>query len=203
MCAHNGQLGVALTLGATLPSHSAIQRWFGEPVRAVIVPTSTFQANKRGFPALSKAHQAVLLSFFQLNVQVQLSCNAVTWSCRLLREGTPLPSHTPPRCCFSAWLVTHHKFCSCCFSGQSPSPLLDPLFCCFSGWLWPSSCCLDTHQQQQRQVCLWTSLPCSHPWVIGQSQICARVMRYLPAAEHCIFSPQQQSPSKTPCFALK
>ena len=131
MCAHNGQLGVALTLGVTLPSHSAIQRWFGEPVRAVIVPTSTFQANKRGFPALPKAHQAVLLSFFQLNVQVQLSCNAVTWSCRLLREATPLPSHTTPRCCFSAWLVTHHKFCSCCFSGQAPSPLLDPLFCCF------------------------------------------------------------------------
>ena len=70
MCAHSGQLGVALTLGAAVPSHSAIQRWFGEPVRAIVVPTTTFQNNKRGFPALPKAHQAVLLSFFQLNVQV-------------------------------------------------------------------------------------------------------------------------------------
>lgn len=70
MCAHNGQLGVALTLGAAVPSHSALQRWFGEPVRAIVVPTSVFQTNKRGFPALPKAHQAVLVSFFQLNVQV-------------------------------------------------------------------------------------------------------------------------------------
>lgn len=57
-------------LGAAVPSHSAIQRWFGEPVRAIVVPTSVFQTNKRGFPALPKAHQAVLVSFFQLNVQV-------------------------------------------------------------------------------------------------------------------------------------
>ncbi|KAL3148615.1 Protein arginine N-methyltransferase 5 [Trebouxia sp. C0009 RCD-2024] len=73
MCAHQGQLGVALTLGAAVPSHSALQRWFGEPVRAIVVPTSIFQTNKRGFPALPKAHQAVLVSFFQLNVQVLLS----------------------------------------------------------------------------------------------------------------------------------
>lgn len=71
MCAHNGQLGVALTLGPSAPSQSAIQRWYGEPVRAIVVPTSIFQTNKRGFPALSKAHQAVLVSFFQLNVQVR------------------------------------------------------------------------------------------------------------------------------------
>ena len=91
MCAHNGQLGIALTLGAAVPSHSAIQRWFGEPVRAVVVPTSTFQNNKRGFPALPKAHQAVLLSFFQLNVQVGMSCNASC--CRFL--GIAPPPHPP------------------------------------------------------------------------------------------------------------
>ena len=76
MCAHHGQLGVALTLGAAVPPHSAVQRWFGEPVRAIVVPTSIFQNNKRGFPALSKAHQAVLLSFFPLNVQVGVNCSA-------------------------------------------------------------------------------------------------------------------------------
>jgi len=65
MCGHNGQLGVALELGASLPSEAEVQRWYGEPV---------FQTNKRGFPALSKAHQAVLLSFFQLNVQVRHTC---------------------------------------------------------------------------------------------------------------------------------
>ena len=70
MCSHNGQLGVALELGSSVPAQSEIQRWFGEPVRAIVVPVSVFQTNKRGFPALSKAHQAVLVSFFQLNVQV-------------------------------------------------------------------------------------------------------------------------------------
>ncbi|DBA92605.1 TPA: hypothetical protein ACH3X1_002824 [Trebouxia sp. C0004] len=73
MCGHNGQLGVALELGPCLPSEAEVQRWYGEPVRAIVVPVSVFQTNKRGFPALSKAHQAVLLSFFQLNVQVLLS----------------------------------------------------------------------------------------------------------------------------------
>ena len=74
MCGHNGQLGVALELGPSLPSEAEMRRWYGEPVRAIVVPVSVFQTNKRGFPALSKAHQAVLVSFFQLNVQVRHMC---------------------------------------------------------------------------------------------------------------------------------
>ncbi|KAL0038065.1 hypothetical protein WJX79_000828 [Trebouxia sp. C0005] len=73
MCGYNGQLGVALELGPSLPSEAEVRRWYGEPVRAIVVPVSVFQTNKRGFPALSKGHQAVLVSFFQLNVQVLLS----------------------------------------------------------------------------------------------------------------------------------
>ena len=74
MCGHNGQLGVALELGPSLPSEAEVRRWYGEPVRAIVVPVSVFQTNKRGFPALSKAHQAVLVTFFQLNVQVSHMC---------------------------------------------------------------------------------------------------------------------------------
>ena len=104
MCAHSGQLGVALTLGTAIPSQTAIQRWFGEPVRAIVVPTSSFQTNKRGFPALPKAHQAVLVSFFQLNVQVGMNCSAVTWCCRLLGMAVA-SSNSPPPCfaCSSRW----------------------------------------------------------------------------------------------------
>lgn len=87
MCAHQGQLGVALTLGAAVPSHSALQRWFGEPVRAIVVPTSIFQTNKRGFPALPKAHQAVLVSFFQLNVQVDSAAKQVACCVMFLGGG--------------------------------------------------------------------------------------------------------------------
>ena len=150
MCAHNGQLGVALTLGAAIPSHAAIQRWFGEPVRAVVVPTTTFQTNKRGFPALPKAHQAVLVSFFQLNVQVGLSCNAVTWCCRLLRMAlNPTP--------FSILLLLRMA------RPSLPTPLRLLLMMATLAPLWPlslllfrmavaSSCCFDNDQQQQMQV---------------------------------------------------
>ena len=48
----------------------AAQAWAGEPVKAVMVSTSLFLTNKRGFPTLSRAHQALLASFFRLGVQV-------------------------------------------------------------------------------------------------------------------------------------
>lgn len=45
-------------------------RWCGEPLKAVIVPTSVFSTNKRGYPVLSKAHQELLATVFKWNVQV-------------------------------------------------------------------------------------------------------------------------------------
>ena len=56
--------------GARLVCPQAAQVWAGEPVKAVMVPTSLFLTNKRGFPTLSRAHQALLASFFRLGVQV-------------------------------------------------------------------------------------------------------------------------------------
>lgn len=70
-CSHNSKLGVILEIPAVLPPQECIDRWTGEPVRAVLLSTKVFQTNKRGYPALSKAHQAVLTAFFQLNVQVR------------------------------------------------------------------------------------------------------------------------------------
>lgn len=37
-----------------LPSREVLQRWRGEPVRAVIFPTPIFLTNKKGYPVLSK-----------------------------------------------------------------------------------------------------------------------------------------------------
>lgn len=37
-----------------LPSREVLQRWRGEPVRALIFPTSIFLTNKKGYPVLSK-----------------------------------------------------------------------------------------------------------------------------------------------------
>ncbi len=40
--------------------------------RAVVVPTSIFMTNKRGFPTLSRRHQDFLADCFTRNVQVRL-----------------------------------------------------------------------------------------------------------------------------------
>ena len=70
LCEHHTQLGLILTLPASLEEPQAAQVWAGEPVRAVMVPTGLFLTNKRGFPTLSRPHQALLASFFRLGVQV-------------------------------------------------------------------------------------------------------------------------------------
>ncbi|GFO27083.1 protein arginine N-methyltransferase 5 [Plakobranchus ocellatus] len=73
LCDSNKRLGVALELTPDLPSPGVIERWLSEPVKAVVVPTSLFLTNKKGYPVLSKAHQAVIKSLFKLEVQVIIS----------------------------------------------------------------------------------------------------------------------------------
>jgi protein arginine N-methyltransferase 5 len=63
---HNARLGVALELTADLPSQSAIERWVAEPVKALIIPTSSFINNVKGYPVLPKRHQAVVRLFLKV-----------------------------------------------------------------------------------------------------------------------------------------
>lgn len=73
LCDSNSRLQVALELTADLPSTDLeLNRWFAEPVRAVIVPADIFLTNKQGFPVLSKRHKTLLLQFFRYRVQVIL-----------------------------------------------------------------------------------------------------------------------------------
>ena len=39
---------IVLEIGESIPDHLAIQRWFAEPVKAVVIPTSIFIPNKSG-----------------------------------------------------------------------------------------------------------------------------------------------------------
>lgn len=73
LCGHSSKLGLILEIPATLPTDLCLAHWAGEPVRAVMLSTKVFQANKRGYPALSRGHQAVIAAFYQMNVQVS-SC---------------------------------------------------------------------------------------------------------------------------------
>ena len=70
LCSHNSKLGLILEVPSAMPSQDCLDRWVGEPVRAVMLSTKVFQSNKRGYPALPRGHQAALAMFFTLNVQV-------------------------------------------------------------------------------------------------------------------------------------
>jgi len=73
LCEHNPKLGIMLDVPAVLPPKEEIVRWHGEPVKALVLSTSVFLVNKRGYPTLSKAHQEMLTTFFQHGVQVGVS----------------------------------------------------------------------------------------------------------------------------------
>ncbi|XP_002130195.2 protein arginine N-methyltransferase 5 [Ciona intestinalis] len=52
-----------------LPDPETLKQWLGEPVRVVILNTSIFLTNKKGFPVLSRAHQHLIMQLFRLNSQ--------------------------------------------------------------------------------------------------------------------------------------
>lgn len=64
------RIKLAVELTADLPDTAGILRWTGEPVNAIIIPTSIFILNKAGYPVLSGVHQKVVQKFMALNVQV-------------------------------------------------------------------------------------------------------------------------------------
>ncbi len=65
MCECHPKLGVALELTGDLPSAAEMQRWLGEPVRCIVIPTAIFLTNRKGFPVLSKAHQTYVVKLFR------------------------------------------------------------------------------------------------------------------------------------------
>jgi protein arginine N-methyltransferase 5 len=65
MCEYHPKIQVALELTGDLSSHEELQRWLGEPIKAVILPTDIFLTNRKGFPTLSQMHQRFLLKLFQ------------------------------------------------------------------------------------------------------------------------------------------
>ncbi|KAL4706818.1 hypothetical protein ACJJTC_010052 [Scirpophaga incertulas] len=67
---YDKKVGVVLELSADLPSKEILNRWLGEPVKAVIVPTSLFHTNKKGYPVLSRAHQEVVVSMMEHEAQI-------------------------------------------------------------------------------------------------------------------------------------
>ncbi|XP_077414471.1 protein arginine N-methyltransferase 5 [Vanacampus margaritifer] len=69
LCDYNKRVCLAIEVGADIPSETVIDKWFGEPIKAAILPTSIFLTNKTGFPVLSKAHQRIIVRLFKLEAQ--------------------------------------------------------------------------------------------------------------------------------------
>ncbi|XP_032513622.1 protein arginine N-methyltransferase 5 [Danaus plexippus] len=67
------RIGVVLEISADLPSKDIVNRWLGEPVKAIILPTSLFHNNKKGYPVLSRAHQQIVVSMVERDAQVIVS----------------------------------------------------------------------------------------------------------------------------------
>lgn len=62
-------------MSADLPSKNEIDRWLGEPVECIIIPSDIFIRNAANYPVLSKAHQEVISAFLQNNVHFMVKCN--------------------------------------------------------------------------------------------------------------------------------
>ena len=63
------RLFLALSLDKGIPDEDRLERWLGEPVKALIISTSLFLTNKRGCPVLPRSVQAVIKRFIPLKVQ--------------------------------------------------------------------------------------------------------------------------------------
>lgn len=60
LCGYHPQLYVALDLSMPLPPTSSMMRWINEPVSHLWLPSSSFLANAKGYPVLSKSAQTLV-----------------------------------------------------------------------------------------------------------------------------------------------
>ncbi|RMZ85656.1 hypothetical protein DV737_g634, partial [Chaetothyriales sp. CBS 132003] len=66
ICKYSSRLFVALDLPNLLPPVTVQSRWYSEPVRLLTLDASIFVKNSKGYPVLSKAHQALISRFVRL-----------------------------------------------------------------------------------------------------------------------------------------
>jgi len=72
-CDYHRSVCLALELSVDLPDEQELNRWLGEPIKAVIAPTSIFLTNKMGFPVLSRPHQVFVNKLFDLDTCIFIS----------------------------------------------------------------------------------------------------------------------------------
>ncbi len=66
LCGEHPNLGVALELTQDLPARVMLDKWVAEPVRVVLLSTSSYVTNKVGYPVLSRRHQDFIKMMFTM-----------------------------------------------------------------------------------------------------------------------------------------
>jgi protein arginine N-methyltransferase 5 len=66
VCKYNSRLSVALALPRSIPGPAIQTRWFAEPLRLLTFSEASFVTNTRGYPVVTKAHQALLTKYMRL-----------------------------------------------------------------------------------------------------------------------------------------
>lgn len=66
LCGEHPNLGIALQLTQDLPARGVLERWVAEPVRVVLLSTSSYVTNKVGYPVLSRRHQDFIKMMFTM-----------------------------------------------------------------------------------------------------------------------------------------
>ncbi|MBV35880.1 MAG: hypothetical protein CMP47_10600 [Rickettsiales bacterium] len=66
ICKYPSRLCVALSLPKLLPPTPIQSRWYSEPVRIITLDSKVFSKNAKGYPVLSRAHQAFISRFVSL-----------------------------------------------------------------------------------------------------------------------------------------
>lgn len=87
MCAgFNPQIKLAIQLCEEVPSELEMQRWLGEPIEYIIVPSFLFIPNNNNYPVLPKKYQDIVGQFFQLTPNIMVKTNGGKWKAQLYSD---------------------------------------------------------------------------------------------------------------------
>ena len=70
-------LGVCLEIKPNLPNENILDRWKGEHVRSMIFSVNCFTKNHKGFPILTKPHEALFKGFMKFKVSPIIKSNCI------------------------------------------------------------------------------------------------------------------------------
>ncbi|XP_053963735.1 protein arginine N-methyltransferase 5-like [Anastrepha ludens] len=83
----NSKIKVVLELNESdRPSLEVVRRWMGEPVEAIIVPSTMFICNRQDYPVLPKAWQEILSYFMRARINIIISSDVHDGSLKLYAE---------------------------------------------------------------------------------------------------------------------